>query len=245
MMLICLYTQCLIGLSLHFVRRLVVFVGLRFVLVKYLNLIFIYLFICLFLRESSGSVHPGLAVRDLLDGDGALLAAVQDAGGMRRRGVLVSFQIPRIFYCFTYGRVKVNNSASGANSIYLNLSLKKAMKYIIGNSYSKFWFWFYFLHNYLKNQYCTVYYAVFDSSGPPAWCSSLPSPRLSSIGGSSSWPSTSQRWPRYSTSGSSRNRSGGFSPGEKKNTVNFFKSKLIIFSVIGVSFSARRRLWSE
>ena len=66
-------------------------------------------------------------MRDLLDGDGALLAAVQDAGGVRRRGVLVSFQIPRIFQSFTYGRVEVNNSASGGK-FNLNLSLKKAMK---------------------------------------------------------------------------------------------------------------------
>ena len=28
-MLICLYTQCVIGIGLHFVRRLVVFMGLR------------------------------------------------------------------------------------------------------------------------------------------------------------------------------------------------------------------------
>ena len=28
-MLICLYTQCVIGIALHFVRRLVVFMGLR------------------------------------------------------------------------------------------------------------------------------------------------------------------------------------------------------------------------
>ena len=31
MMLVCLYTQCLIGIALHFVRRLVVFMGLRFI----------------------------------------------------------------------------------------------------------------------------------------------------------------------------------------------------------------------
>ena len=31
MMLVCLYTQCLIGVGLHFVRRLVVFIGLRFI----------------------------------------------------------------------------------------------------------------------------------------------------------------------------------------------------------------------
>jgi MFS family permease len=31
MMLVCLYTQCLIGIAIHFVRRLVVFIGLRFV----------------------------------------------------------------------------------------------------------------------------------------------------------------------------------------------------------------------
>ncbi len=42
MMLICLYTQCLIGLSLHFVRRLVVFVGLRFVQVKNIKLFFVF-----------------------------------------------------------------------------------------------------------------------------------------------------------------------------------------------------------
>ena len=52
-------------------------------------------------------------MRDLLDGDGALLAAVQDAGGVRRRGVLVSFQIQRIFQSLSCGRVKVNNSAAG------------------------------------------------------------------------------------------------------------------------------------
>ena len=31
MMLICLYTQCVIGIGIHFVRRLVVFIGLRFI----------------------------------------------------------------------------------------------------------------------------------------------------------------------------------------------------------------------
>lgn len=30
MMLVCLYTQCIIGIGLHFVRRLVMFMGLRF-----------------------------------------------------------------------------------------------------------------------------------------------------------------------------------------------------------------------
>ena len=30
MMLVCLYTQCLLGIGVHFVRRLVVFIGLRF-----------------------------------------------------------------------------------------------------------------------------------------------------------------------------------------------------------------------
>ena len=31
MMLVCLYTQCLLGISVHFVHRLFVFIGLRFV----------------------------------------------------------------------------------------------------------------------------------------------------------------------------------------------------------------------
>ena len=30
-MLICLYTQCLIGIGIHFVRRLIVFISLRFI----------------------------------------------------------------------------------------------------------------------------------------------------------------------------------------------------------------------
>ena len=31
MMLVCLYTQCVIGIAIHFVRRLVIFIGLRFI----------------------------------------------------------------------------------------------------------------------------------------------------------------------------------------------------------------------
>jgi hypothetical protein len=31
MMLVCLYTQCVIGIGIHFVRRLIVFMGLRFI----------------------------------------------------------------------------------------------------------------------------------------------------------------------------------------------------------------------
>ena len=43
MMLVCLYTQCLIGVGLHFVRRLVVFIGLRFIQGIFIQVILKYL----------------------------------------------------------------------------------------------------------------------------------------------------------------------------------------------------------
>ena len=46
-MLICLYTQCVIGIALHFVRRLVVFMGLRCIQGVFIQVSNMYWFITL------------------------------------------------------------------------------------------------------------------------------------------------------------------------------------------------------
>ena len=84
-MLLCLYSQCLIGIGLHFVQRLPVFMGLRFVQGIAIQ-------VMLLSDWSTGltlaSHWPGSPVRLLQHDHGAVLPRLQDAGRLRRRGFL-------------------------------------------------------------------------------------------------------------------------------------------------------------
>ena len=84
-MLFCLYSQCTIGIGLHFVQRLAVFMGLRFVQgiliqVQYSTL--------QYSTVQYRCPHPGPAVRQLQHDHGALLPRLQDSRRLRRRGFL-------------------------------------------------------------------------------------------------------------------------------------------------------------
>ena len=57
MMLICLYTQCIIGIGIHFIQSLVLFIGLRFIQGIFIQ---VNTFIQgIFIYSSRRYIHPG------------------------------------------------------------------------------------------------------------------------------------------------------------------------------------------
>ena len=98
MMLVCLYTQCLIGVGLHFVRRLVVFIGLRFIQGIFIQVIWkdddrwklfwVFQMLEWLLSSKVYFIFLGTAMCYLCNGYGTLCPTISSPCWLRYRGLL-------------------------------------------------------------------------------------------------------------------------------------------------------------
>ena len=98
MMLVCLYTQCLIGVGLHFVRRLVVFIGLRFIQGIFIQVIWkdddrwklfwVIQMLEWLLSSKVYFIFLGTAMCYLCNGHGTLCPTISSPCWLRYRGLL-------------------------------------------------------------------------------------------------------------------------------------------------------------